>query len=175
MTRAIYAESDRDRRRPGAWQGQPADVVRLDYDKRTRRRIVLTGTGGLAFLLDLAKAPSCARATASGSRMGASLPSRRRRSRCWRSPARDAHAAGARCLAPRQPAPRRRDRRARHPYPRRSRDRRHGAGPGRRGASACSAPSIGGRRLRRRAASARAQPRARTSASSGHDRRPHNS
>ena len=35
----------------------PADVVRLDYDRRTRRRIALTGVGGLAFLLDLAKAP----------------------------------------------------------------------------------------------------------------------
>ena len=42
----------------GAWQGQPTDIVRLDYDKRTRRRIVLTGTRGLAFLLDLPKAPS---------------------------------------------------------------------------------------------------------------------
>ena len=41
----------------GAWSGPPADVVRLDYDRRTRRRIALTGTGGLAFLLDLAKAP----------------------------------------------------------------------------------------------------------------------
>ena len=41
----------------GAWTGKPADVVRLDYDRRTRRRIALTGAGGLAFLLDLAKAP----------------------------------------------------------------------------------------------------------------------
>jgi urease accessory protein len=41
----------------GAWKGAPADVVRLDYDKRTRRRITLTGTGGLEFLLDLAKTP----------------------------------------------------------------------------------------------------------------------
>ena len=41
----------------GAWTGEPADVVRLDYDWRTRRRIALTGAGGLAFLLDLAKAP----------------------------------------------------------------------------------------------------------------------
>ena len=40
----------------GAWKGTPADVVRLDYDKRTRRRIALTGAGGLEFLLDLAKA-----------------------------------------------------------------------------------------------------------------------
>jgi urease accessory protein len=31
--------------------------VRLDYDHRTRRRIALTGAGGLEFLLDLAKAP----------------------------------------------------------------------------------------------------------------------
>jgi len=40
----------------GSWKGQSADVVRLDYDKRTRRRIALTGAGGLEFLLDLAKA-----------------------------------------------------------------------------------------------------------------------
>ena len=31
--------------------------MQLDYDRRTRRRIALTGAGGLAFLLDLAKAP----------------------------------------------------------------------------------------------------------------------
>jgi urease accessory protein len=42
---------------PGDWKGQPADTVRLDYDRRTRRRISLTGIGGLTFLLDLAKAP----------------------------------------------------------------------------------------------------------------------
>ena len=41
----------------GAWQGRPADIVHLDYDRRTRRRISLTGTGGLAFLLDLPAAP----------------------------------------------------------------------------------------------------------------------
>ena len=41
----------------GIWHGTPADVVRLDYDKRTRRRIALAGAGGLSFLLDLAKAP----------------------------------------------------------------------------------------------------------------------
>jgi urease accessory protein len=41
----------------GAWTGRPADVVRLDYDKRTRRRVSLTATGGLSFLLDLAKTP----------------------------------------------------------------------------------------------------------------------
>ena len=41
----------------GIWHGTPADVVRLDYDKRTRRRIVLAGAGGLSFLLDLSKAP----------------------------------------------------------------------------------------------------------------------
>src|SRR5262245_13796815 len=41
----------------GEWKGKPADVVQLDYDRRTRRRIALTGMGGLAFLLDLAKAP----------------------------------------------------------------------------------------------------------------------
>jgi urease accessory protein len=41
----------------GSWSGKPADVVRLDYDGRTRRRVALEGVGGLAFLLDLAKAP----------------------------------------------------------------------------------------------------------------------
>ena len=41
----------------GEWEEKPADVVRLDYDRRTRRRIALTAKGGLAFLLDLAKAP----------------------------------------------------------------------------------------------------------------------
>jgi urease accessory protein len=41
----------------GAWTGNPVDVVRLDYDQRTRRRIALTGRSGLSFLLDLGKAP----------------------------------------------------------------------------------------------------------------------
>ena len=41
----------------GSWKGQPADVVRLDYDRRTRRRITLQGAAGLEFLLDLAKTP----------------------------------------------------------------------------------------------------------------------
>jgi urease accessory protein len=43
--------------RAGLWSGRPADTVRLDYDRRTRRRIALTASGGLSFLLDLAKAP----------------------------------------------------------------------------------------------------------------------
>ncbi|HEU0059030.1 MAG TPA: urease accessory protein UreE [Hyphomicrobiaceae bacterium] len=41
----------------GQWPGPAADVVCLDYDRRTRRRIALTGNAGLAFLLDLARAP----------------------------------------------------------------------------------------------------------------------
>lgn len=41
----------------GIWDGKGVDVVRLDYDRRTRRRISLTGKGGLSFLLDLEKAP----------------------------------------------------------------------------------------------------------------------
>ena len=40
----------------GIWDGNGVDTVRLDYDKRTRRRIALTTKGGLAFLLDLDKA-----------------------------------------------------------------------------------------------------------------------
>lgn len=43
--------------RAGLWGGTPADTVVLDYDRRTRRRIALTGRKGLAFLLDLAEAP----------------------------------------------------------------------------------------------------------------------
>jgi urease accessory protein len=41
----------------GTWHGPSADVVRLDYDHRTRRRMTLTGAGGLSFLLDLAETP----------------------------------------------------------------------------------------------------------------------
>jgi urease accessory protein len=41
----------------GNWSGKPADVVNLDYDHRTRRRIALTGAGGLEFLLDLPHTP----------------------------------------------------------------------------------------------------------------------
>ena len=39
----------------GAWSGEPADRVVLDYDGRHRRRIVLTGTSGQEYLLDLAE------------------------------------------------------------------------------------------------------------------------
>ena len=42
----------------GLWAGPAADVVRLDYDHRTRRRMVLTCASGLEFLLDLAKPPA---------------------------------------------------------------------------------------------------------------------
>jgi urease accessory protein len=40
----------------GAWSGEPADRVTLDYDGRHRRRIVLTGASGAEYLLDLAEA-----------------------------------------------------------------------------------------------------------------------
>jgi urease accessory protein len=40
----------------GAWSGDPADRVTLDYDGRHRRRIVLTGASGAEYLLDLAEA-----------------------------------------------------------------------------------------------------------------------
>ncbi len=40
----------------GAWSGEPADSVVLDFDERYRRRFVMTGVGGLAFLLDLPEA-----------------------------------------------------------------------------------------------------------------------
>ncbi len=37
----------------GHWTGDAADSVVLDYDDRQRRRVALTGTKGLEFLLDL--------------------------------------------------------------------------------------------------------------------------
>jgi len=40
----------------GQWSGAPADTVVLDFDERYRRRLVMTGVGGLDFLLDLAEA-----------------------------------------------------------------------------------------------------------------------
>ena len=40
----------------GAWTGDPADSVVLEFDERYRRRFVMTGVGGLAFLLDLPEA-----------------------------------------------------------------------------------------------------------------------
>jgi len=43
-------------RTAGSWAGAPADHVVLDFDARHRRRIAMTGAGGLSFLLDLPKA-----------------------------------------------------------------------------------------------------------------------
>jgi urease accessory protein len=40
----------------GTWTGEPADSVVLEFDERHRRRFVMTGVGGLAFLLDLPEA-----------------------------------------------------------------------------------------------------------------------
>jgi len=40
----------------GQWTGAPADTVVLDFDDRYRRRMAMTGVGGLAFLLDLPEA-----------------------------------------------------------------------------------------------------------------------
>lgn len=42
-------------RRKGDWTGPEADRITLDFDDRRRRRIAMTGDGGLAFLLDLAR------------------------------------------------------------------------------------------------------------------------
>ncbi|MET0293692.1 MAG: urease accessory protein UreE [Phenylobacterium sp.] len=36
-----------------SWSGRPADRVRLDYDGRRRRRMVLTGVSGERYRLDL--------------------------------------------------------------------------------------------------------------------------
>jgi urease accessory protein len=40
----------------GHWSGAPTDTVVLDFDGRYRRRVVMTGVGGLEFLLDLEQA-----------------------------------------------------------------------------------------------------------------------
>jgi len=40
----------------GAWSGEPADTVVLDYDERYRRRFAMSGVRGLSFLLDLPEA-----------------------------------------------------------------------------------------------------------------------
>jgi urease accessory protein len=40
----------------GGWSETPADSVVLEFDDRHRRRIQMTGVGGLTFLLDLAEA-----------------------------------------------------------------------------------------------------------------------
>ncbi|MEW6641487.1 MAG: urease accessory protein UreE [Pseudomonadota bacterium] len=41
---------------PGHWTAQPADTVVLNFDDRHRRRMAMTGTRGLDFLLDLEEA-----------------------------------------------------------------------------------------------------------------------
>jgi urease accessory protein len=40
----------------GHWSGVPADTVVLDFDARYRRRVAMSGVGGLEFLLDLSEA-----------------------------------------------------------------------------------------------------------------------
>ncbi len=40
----------------GAWTGEPADSIVLDYDDRHRRRMTMKGVRGLEFLLDLEEA-----------------------------------------------------------------------------------------------------------------------
>ena len=43
-------------RSPHRWTEAPADTVVLDFDDRHRRRMAMTGTRGLEFLLDLENA-----------------------------------------------------------------------------------------------------------------------
>ena len=40
----------------GSWSGEPADQVTLDYDGRHRRRIVMIGSTGMEYMLDLPEA-----------------------------------------------------------------------------------------------------------------------
>src|SRR6202049_2765843 len=53
MTSMIRASQVRPQYR---WTQAPADTVVLDFDDRHRRRVAMTGTGGLEFLLDLENA-----------------------------------------------------------------------------------------------------------------------
>ncbi|MGJ3258538.1 MAG: urease accessory protein UreE [Rhodospirillales bacterium] len=46
----------REIRRQGEWDGIAIDTVVLGYDDRYRRRMTMTGTGGLTFVLDMPKA-----------------------------------------------------------------------------------------------------------------------
>lgn len=43
-------------KRKGTWDGIAVDTVVLGYDDRYRRRMAMTGTGGLEFVLDMASA-----------------------------------------------------------------------------------------------------------------------
>ena len=45
-----------DIKRKGTWDGIAVDTVVLGYDDRYRRRMAMTGTGGLDFVLDMASA-----------------------------------------------------------------------------------------------------------------------
>jgi len=45
-----------DIKRKGTWDGIAVDTVLLGYDDRYRRRMAMTGTGGLSFVLDMASA-----------------------------------------------------------------------------------------------------------------------
>ncbi|WNK00863.1 urease accessory protein UreE [Thalassospiraceae bacterium LMO-JJ14] len=45
-----------DIKRKGTWDGIAVDTVVLGYDDRYRRRMAMTGTGGLGFVLDMASA-----------------------------------------------------------------------------------------------------------------------
>ena len=40
----------------GSWSAEPADQVTLDYDGRHRRRIVMIGSTGMEYMLDLPEA-----------------------------------------------------------------------------------------------------------------------
>ena len=43
----------------GAWAGEPADSVVLDFDERYRRRLAMTGVGGLALPARSRQKPRC--------------------------------------------------------------------------------------------------------------------
>jgi hypothetical protein len=68
-------------RTAGTWTGTAAGTVVLDFDQRHRRRIAMTTTTGLDFLLDLERRIGCARATPWSWTTAASWRSRQRQNR----------------------------------------------------------------------------------------------
>ena len=140
------------------WPARRTDTVTLLFDDRYRRRLRMLGDGGLDFLLDLVEPVvlhSGDGLEAGGGRLRRGEGGRGGSGRDARPRCRGLRAAR---LASRQPPSAGADRRRPHPDPRRSRDRRHAEGPGRRGPQ--GARAVRSRRRRLRPAQSRPRPSA---------------
>ena len=116
----------------GHWSGAPADTVVLDFDGRYRRRVTMTGVGGLVFLLDLAEAAMLRGGDGLAPRGRTRGRSGRRAGTAGGTPGRRRAHADPRRLAPWQPPSADRDTAEGAAHPARSRHR--GDGRGSRGA-----------------------------------------